>query len=131
LLFAITVNPTTVNHAIAPRATNFWVKLLIGILSIATAIMWYVAVTLWLRAGADRSSPDHLYQFRDQSRRDNRLTIPGGRRAAAFRRPGRQLVPHPFYRENEQPRELAALGNSRIDLRQAVGARREEDVWRA
>jgi integrase len=27
LLFAITVNRTTVNHAIAPRATNFWVKL--------------------------------------------------------------------------------------------------------
>jgi len=27
LLFAITVNPVTVNHAAALHATNFWVKL--------------------------------------------------------------------------------------------------------
>jgi len=44
-------------------------------------------------------------------------------------RPGRQLVPHPFYRENEQPRELAALGNSRIDLRQAVVVHDEKKMF--
>ncbi len=41
--------------------------LLIGVLSIATAIMWCVALTLWLRAGAARSSSDQLpHQTRDQ-----------------------------------------------------------------
>jgi hypothetical protein len=45
---------------------NLATSLLIGILSIATATMWFVAVSLWLRSGASRSTePPHL-QAEDQ-----------------------------------------------------------------
>jgi hypothetical protein len=47
---------------------NLATSLLIGILSVATATMWFVAFALWLRSSAGRSTPEPQHHRADDQR---------------------------------------------------------------
>jgi hypothetical protein len=47
---------------------NLAMSLLIGILSVATATMWFVAFALWLRSSAGRSTPEPQHHRADDQR---------------------------------------------------------------
>jgi hypothetical protein len=47
---------------------NLAMSLLIGILSVATATMWFVAFALWLRSSAGRSTPEPQHHQADDQR---------------------------------------------------------------
>jgi hypothetical protein len=47
---------------------NLAMSLLIGILSVATATMWFVAFALWLRSNAGRSTPEPQHRQADDQR---------------------------------------------------------------
>jgi hypothetical protein len=47
---------------------NLAISLLIGILSIATATMWFAAFALWLRSSAGRSTPEPQHHQADDQR---------------------------------------------------------------
>jgi hypothetical protein len=47
---------------------NLAMSLLIGILSIATATMWFAAFALWLRSSTGRSAPEPQHHKADDQR---------------------------------------------------------------